>query len=312
MTIDLVREEIAAFLGFTIASAPVPFVVHGEEVETSYRRCKISYPSVDGEWIPAFLLVPEGDGPFPAVVVHHQHAGQRHLGKSEVCGLAGEPLQAFGPALARQGFVVLAPDSICFEDRRRRGQGIEPDDDDVAQHYDEMCYRLLRGDTLMRKVLSDSAQAVSLLLNHPQVNARCVGMLGHSYGGSTVLFHGALDMRIQFACSSGAAASYRCLMDQQEGIEMSKVIPGFIPRYDIADLVACFGPRPLLVVSATEDWASLDAPAVVAEAQARSEQFGDTACVDHMRFEGEHGLTQERFDAIVSWLAQHAVAAGEC
>ena len=139
---------------------------------------------------------------------------------------------------------MLAPDSICFEDRRRGCQGTEPDEDDVSQHYDEMCYRLLRGDTLMRKVLSDSARAVSLLLGHPQVDGRRLGMLGHSYGGSTVLFHGALDTRIRFACSSGAAASYRYLMANQHGIEMSKAIPGFIPRYDIADLVACFRSPP--------------------------------------------------------------------
>lgn len=311
MTIDSLRQEIAGFLGFSHVDHPVRFAVHTEEAEAGYRRCRIAYPSTEGESIPAYLLIPDGDGPFPAVVVHHQHAGQRHLGKSEVCGLAGEPLQAFGPALARRGCVVLAPDSICFEDRRRRCQGTEPDDDDIAQHYDEMCYRLLRGDTLMRKVLTDSAQAVSLLLHHPQVDGRRLGMLGHSYGGSTVLFHGALDTRIRFACSSGAAASYRCLMAHQEGIEMSKVIPGFTERYDIADLVACFGLRPLLVVSATEDWASLDAPGVVAEAATRSEQPGSKSCVDHQRFAGTHGLTQERFDAIVGWFAPHAAAAGE-
>lgn len=307
MTIDSLRQDIATFLGFSITGPPVHLVLHTEEAEEGYRRCRITYPSAEGDSIPAYLLIPDGAGPFPAVIVHHQHAGQRHLGKSEACGLAGDPLQAFGPALARQGFVVLAPDSICFEERRRRGRGTEPEDDDISQHYDEMCYRLLRGDTLMRKILSDSAQAVSLLLDHPQVDGRRLGMLGHSYGGSTVLFHGALDTRIQFACSSGAAASYRCLMAHQEGIEMSKAIPGFTQRYDIADLVACFGPRPLLVVSATEDWASLDAPAVVAEAQARSEQLGSTPRVDHLRYEGEHGLTQERFDAIVGWLARHAV-----
>lgn len=305
MTIDSLRRDIADFLGFSGAGNPVDFVVHAEEVEAGYRRCRISYPSAEGDPIPAYLLIPDGDGPFPAVVVHHQHAGQRHLGKSEVCGLVGEPLQAFGPALARAGFLVLAPDSICFEDRRRGCQGTEPNDDDISQHYDEMCYRLLRGDTLMRKVLSDSAEAVSLLLDHPQVDGR-VGMLGHSYGGSTVLFHGALDTRIGFACSSGAAASYRYLLANQHGIEMSKTIPNFVQRYDIADLVACFSPRPLLVVSATEDWASYDAPEVVAEAQARSEQLDSISCVDHLRFAGEHGLTQERFDAIVRWFRQSA------
>ncbi len=305
MTIDSLRQEIADFLGFSSDDDPVDFVVHTEEAEAGYRRCRISYPSAEGEAIPAYMLIPDGDGPFPAVVVHHQHAGQRHFGKSEVCGLVGEALQAFGPALARMGFVVLAPDSICFEDRRRGGQGTEPDEDDIPQHYDEMCYRLLRGDTLMRKVLSDSAQAVSLLLGYEQVDGRRVGMLGHSYGGSTVLFHGALDTRIQFACSSGAAASYRYLMANQHGIEMSKAIPRFTQRFDIADLAACFSTRPLLIVSATEDWASYDAPGVVAEAQAHSEQLGSRSCVDHLRYAGDHGLTQERFDVIVHWFAQH-------
>jgi dienelactone hydrolase len=304
MTIDSLRQEIAEFLGFSHADHPVRFTVHAEEAEAGYRRCRIAYPSIEGDPIPAYLLIPDGAGPFPAVVAHHQHAGQRHLGKSEVCGLAGDPLQAFGPALARAGCVVLAPDSICFEDRRRRCQGTEPDDDDIPQHYDEMCYRLLHGDTLMRKVLSDSARAVSLLLNHPQVDGRRLSMLGHSYGGSTVLFHGALDTRIRFACSSGAAASYRYLMANQHGIEMSKAIPGFTQLYDMADLLTCFSPRRLLIVSATEDWASYDAPEVVAGAQARSEKLGSSLYVVHLRYTGEHGLTQERFDAIVRWCAQ--------
>ncbi len=104
--------------------------------------------------------------------------------------------------------VVLAPDSICFEDRRQNIQGAEPDTEDVEQHYNEMCYRLLRGDTLMCKVLSDSAQAISLLCQHPLVDKNRVGILGHSYGGNTVLFHAALDERICFACSSGVACSY--------------------------------------------------------------------------------------------------------
>jgi hypothetical protein len=54
-------------------------------------------------------------------VVHHEHAEERHLGKSEACGLAGNSLVAFGPALAQQGIAVLAPDSICFEVQRRSG-----------------------------------------------------------------------------------------------------------------------------------------------------------------------------------------------
>ncbi len=256
----------------------------------------------------AFLLLPDGDGPFPAVLIYHQHHGQRHFGKSEVCGLVGDPLQAFGPALVTQGMVVLAPDSICFEDRRRNRTGTEADEAaDVEQHYNEMCYRLLRDDTLMRKVLSDSAQGVSLLRIHPLADPGRVGMLGHSYGGNTVLFHGALDERIRFACSSGAASTYQYKMAHQIGIEMAEVIPGFATRYDVPDLVTCFAPRPVLLVSATDDQASQDADRIVAIAKETCAVMGIPGHIDHKHYVGGHALTQEQFDEIMHWLSRYMV-----
>jgi len=219
MTLTKLRQQISDFLAFTIPDMPVHFVTHQVVEEQGYRRLRISYPSPEGDQIQAFLLLPAGDAPFPAVLVHHQHNGQRHLGKSEVCGLVGDPLQAFGPALAQQGVIVLAPDSICFEDRRHNRTGTEADEADVEQHYNQMCYRLVRGDTLMRKVLSDSAQGISLLRTCAQVDPQRIGLLGHSYGGNTVLFHAALDERIRFACASGAACTYQYKLAQQLGID---------------------------------------------------------------------------------------------
>jgi dienelactone hydrolase len=305
MSIAELRQEISEFLRFSISDAPVAYVTHEAVEEDGYRRLRISYPGEEGDQIPAFLLLPSGEGPFGAVLVHHQHNSQRHFGKSEVCGLVGDPLQAFGPALAKQSIVVLAPDSICFEDRRRNRAGTEADEAaDVAQHFNEMCYRLLRGDTLMRKVLSDSAQGISLLRAHPLVDPEHVGIFGHSYGGNTVLFHGALDERIHFACSSGAACTYRYKMSHQIGIEMAEVIPEFATHFDIPDLVVCFAPRRILLVSATDDKASQDAEKIVSVAQETCASMGIAACTEHRRYKGGHALTQERFDEILHWLAR--------
>lgn len=304
MTISELRQRIGEFLGFTITDTPVPFVMHQVVEHEGYRRLRISYQSQEGDRIPAFLLLPSGEGPFGAVLVHHQHNSQRHFGKSEVCGLVGDPLQAFGPALAQRKMIVLAPDSICFEDRRRNRTGTEADEQgDVVQHFNEMCYRLLRGDTLIRKVLSDSAQAISLLRGHELVDPERVGILGHSYGGNTVLFHGALDERIQFACSSGAAGTYHYKMAHQVGIEMAEVIPEFAIHFDIPDLVTCFAPRRVLLLSATDDPASQDADEIVSMALERCASKGVVAHVEHKRYEGGHALTQERSDDILRWLA---------
>ena len=284
--IDILRQEISKFLKFKIPDIPPQFTILESTDAGGYTRLRISYTTEEGDEIPAYLLHPEGIGPFAAVLVHHQHHGQRHFGKSEVCGLVGDPLQAFGPVLARRGIIVLTPDSICFEDRRKNHTGTEPDEDaDIAQHFNEMCYRLLRGDTLMRKVLSDSAQGISFLCSHPSVNRERVGILGHSYGGNTVLFHGALDERIQFACSSGAACSYRYKMANNIGVEMAEAIPGFATRFDIPDLVACFARRRLFIVSATDDVFSQDADEIVTSV----EKTYSRKYIEHKRYMGLRG-----------------------
>jgi hypothetical protein len=120
------RHELQEFLRFHPVEKPVAVDVHHEIQQPGYRRLSITYPAHEGDLIYAFLLIPDGSGPFPGLLVHHQHNSERHLGKGEVCGLAGDPLQAFGAELARRGFVVLAPDSICFEDRRRDNSGTAP------------------------------------------------------------------------------------------------------------------------------------------------------------------------------------------
>ena len=48
----------------------------------------------------------------------HQHAGNWSKGKSEPAGLMPDPMHHTGAALAREGYVVLCPDALCFEERR--------------------------------------------------------------------------------------------------------------------------------------------------------------------------------------------------
>ncbi|WP_105619658.1 alpha/beta hydrolase family protein [Vallitalea okinawensis] len=303
---EKLSNDMREFIGLTgNHDSKVAYEVISEENKGNYMQMRIRYSGYGGDMIRAFILIPKGTGPFPAVLIHHQHNGERFLGKSEVCGLIGDQYQAFGPILANCGVMVLAPDSICFEDRRvgYNDFGIEPNEEkDWLQHYNEMCYRLLAGETLMKKVLEDAAISISLLRLHPLVDPCRLGILGHSYGGNTVLFQGALDSRIKFGCSSGAAASFKNRIQNGTGIEMASTIPGFNQDYDIDDLVKCFAPRNLLLVSATNDKYSKDSENIYDKAIKEYEKMGATDALVHKRFEGEHRLDKERFEVIVDWI----------
>jgi dienelactone hydrolase len=173
----------------------------------TYVRKKIEY-SVNGRKVPAFLLVPKGEAPFPAVLVNHQHHSQRNWGKSEVCGIVGDPLQAFGSELAQKGFVVIAPDAICFEERRQNAVGTEENHkEDEWNHFLALCHGIMTGDTLAKIVIEDAIGAISVLNNLDIVDKDKIGCMGHSYGGNTTYFTTAFDKRVNYAISSGSVVS---------------------------------------------------------------------------------------------------------
>lgn len=293
------RTELARLIAFEQRDGA--FDVRSERRLEGYRELRVRYAGID-ENVSAFLLVPHGSGPFPAVLVHHQHNSAWHLGKSEVAGLAGDPLQAFGPALARAGLVVLAPDAVGFEDRRYTGAGIDEREDDWLQYFNEMVYRLVSGRLLATTVLGDAACGLSALLADERVDGAKLGMVGHSYGGYVTILLAALNERVRFACASGSACSYKRRMLDRTGIEFSQAIPGILELADVDGLLGLIAPRPLLLLSASEDPYSADAPEVVQSAIGAWETHGVREKLEHIRYEGGHALTRKHFDAIINWV----------
>jgi dienelactone hydrolase len=114
--------------------------------------------------IPATLIKPDGEGPFPAVVIMHDCSG---LGPRS----SGAPLRWAGE-LVQQGYVVLIPDSfaprgfpngVCF---------IPGNQSAVANGY-------VRA--------ADAYGALVLLRALPYVDGTRVGVMGGSHGGWTTL-----------------------------------------------------------------------------------------------------------------------------
>jgi dienelactone hydrolase len=293
------RGRLTELLGFAVPPAP-NLLVHAERRRAGYVEQVVSYTGDEGE-VPALLLAPE-DPRGAGVVVHHQHHAQWQFGKSEVAGLCGDPWQAFGPALARQGVTVIAPDAVGFEDRRPGPPGTDARESDASDYFTTMCYRLVRGRPLMCTVLADAAAAHSALAGCDGVDETRIGALGHSMGGASVLLHAVLDERIAFAVASGSACTYRDRMAHGVGIDCAQAIPGLLELGDLDDIAGLAAPRPLLLCSADEDKYSRDAPRIVEAAACAYRNAGAPDALQHYRARGGHALTEERFDAIVDWV----------
>ncbi len=311
-TVADTRKLIAELVGFEVSTAVPDVQVTAETEEEGFVRLCLEYRSADGDRTAAFMLVPNEPGPHPGVLALHQHNSQWEIGKSEILGLRGDRWQAFGPALARRGICVLAPDAVGFESRQGRpgaGKELAPPQSRPGgtpagwlQFYNQMCYRLVRGDLLMRKVLIDASLALSVLANHDTVDQKRIGVIGHSFGGNTVLFLSALDTRIAFSCASGAACTYRHKMRAGTSLDMALVIPGCAELFDIDDLVKCVAPRRIMLVSSEDDPMSGDVHDIVRSARVT---FGEQRCPHHLRHfhaKGPHALDQARFTEIVEWL----------
>jgi len=196
----------------------------------------------------AYLLIPDGHGPFPAVVVVFYDARTG-------IGLGKNPLLAFASDLAKRGFVTLslgsAPETYYPDKEKCR---LQP----LSYHAYE------------------AANCHSALASLPQVDAKRIGVVGHSYGGKWAMFAGCLYDK--FACA--ATSDPGIVFDEKRsnvnywdpwylGFEPGKQRVRGIPSeknprigpykmlyengHDLHELHALMAPRPFFVSGGSED-----------------------------------------------------------
>lgn len=107
--------------------------------------------------LPAKLTLPEGDGPFPAVVFVH---GSGPQDMDQTVG-PNKTFAELAEALARRGIA-----SLRYTKRTKQYPGVLPP-----------------GFTVREETIDDAVNAVRLLQKSPRVNAKRVFVVGHSLGG---------------------------------------------------------------------------------------------------------------------------------
>jgi len=245
------RARLLQLLGDT---PPAPPPLSPEEIEQvdlgDVVREKVTYAVENGERVPAFLFIPkDAGGRHPAVLCHHQHAGQFEVGKDGPAGLGSTPDQRYAIELARRGYVTIAPDALCFGERQDPAQKLHKAD---YERF-EALHRLTEGKTLQGKYVWDARRALDYLQTRPEVDPARLGMIGHSLGGQETLFTTAADPRIKAAVSSCGFGSLRTLKRDRILHNFALFVPGLAASGDYGAVLALVAPRPFLVAARTDD-----------------------------------------------------------
>ncbi len=242
------RRQLTRLLGGFPRKGPLNATTLRREEQQDRIVEWVTYESEGGDAVPAILLIPKHrTPPLPAIVCHHQHAGQYDLGKSEVVGKAGNPQQAYAADLCARGYITLSPDAICFEERRHPRLG--------GQEYERFLSHelLLKGLTLQGKMIWDVMRALDYLQARGEVAPDRIGMIGHSLGGIETWFSMSVEPRISVGATSCGTSTYQAIIEAKINHTYAFYIPGVLKWGDVPEVVSMIAPRPLLVLAGAAD-----------------------------------------------------------
>lgn len=261
-------------------------VVHENQSRDGYRIETVSYEVEPGERVRACLLLPDGvtaEKPAPAIAVWHQHNGEWHLGKSEPAGLAGNPMHHTGVALAREGYVVLCPDALCFEDR----QSPELKGGDFERF--EFLRYVVSGRCMAWKNILDMRRAIDYLCARPEVRADRMGCYGHSMGSTHTWLVGPWEPRLRCLVGNCCLPTYAAIHRTHLLHCFPNFIPGWFEYGDTPDIAALIAPRALQLNFGVRDEGS-PIEEVRAGVQTIARAYEREGAGDHFGFLIEEGV----------------------
>jgi len=207
-----------------------------------YRIESVTYEAEPNDPIPAYVLVPDGVDaahPAPAVAVWHQHNGAWHLGKVEPAGLAGMPMHHTGVALAKEGYVVICPDALCFGERQNKQlQGGN------YERFEFLRY-VVAGKCLAWKYILDMRRALDYLCTRPEVQKEKIGCYGHSMGSTCTWLVGPWEPRLKALVGNCCLPTYAAIHRTHLLHCFPNFIPGWFQHGDTPDIAGLIAPRAL-------------------------------------------------------------------
>ena len=261
------------------AAAAWDMEVLGEEQRDGYKAQKIAFNINAYSRITAYLLIPDGKGPFPTVNALHDHGAHLFIGKEKMIRPFFTPEEQDAPAkqalcqeilddadawarqlydsqyvgdyLAKHGYVVFSADAPMWGERGRK-EGVD------RNKYDLIAGNMMMlGRDLSAFMTYDDIASTEFLASLPMVDAKRIGCVGCSMGAYRSWMLSALSDRIK----AGASICWMITTDAQltrrfgrkENGGFANCIPGLRQYLDYPHIASLACPKPMLFINGTKD-----------------------------------------------------------
>ena len=291
----LLRRELTRSLGYKKLPWPPDLSarVTGTVRKPGYRIEKVVYQGLPGEWIPADLYLPDPlPGRAPGILFYNGHWFPDSKARPD--------FQVFCINMAKFGFITLNFETY--------GQG----ERGIARRDHRRAEALLVGVAQQGYAVYDAQASLQYLLSRPEVDPERIGMTGASGGGFDTWMNAALDDRIKVAvpvvgtCDLHEQAMARIAVDWDPK-DHCHYVPGLFRYANNHELLAMAAPKPVLIVSASEDrsFPIRGVREVAAYGRALYRSYGLPSRFSYFEDSSEgHGYQKKKREAAYGWFMQ--------
>jgi predicted esterase len=247
--------------------------------EDGYTLIKFSYPSPKGGDVPAYLLIPDGNGPFAGIILMHGSSGSR------------ETMLPFARDLVRTGTAVLtlsAPSARPEPNSREWITFTTQDREDQIQ------------------LMVDLRRGVDLLTQQENVDPARIGYVGYSYGAAMGGLLAGIEPRIKaYGLMVGDGGLVNHFTEDGDPVGGFETIePAARERWleemepiEPIHFVGHASPSTLFFQNASQDMS-------VSKADALAYQAAGSEPKQVKWYDSGHGLPSQAFTDMVHWLAE--------
>lgn len=286
------KDEVIKKTGFKIDhQLPLNMKESGSTQMNGYTVKNITFQVQPEVYATANLYIPDGEGPFPGVIVMSGHNIDGRLTSA----------QKHGYGLALNGFVAMIIDPWGAGERTTTYGTFE-------YHGANLGASIMNiGESLMGLQITDNMRGVDLLCSLPYVDSEKIGATGASGGGNQTMWLAAMDERVKAAVPVVSVGTFESYV-MGSNCTCETLIDG-LTFTEEAGILALVAPRALLISNGLKDSNAAFNPSEMIRsfnnAMPIFELYKVGNKLEHLIFDGPHSYPPETREAMLDFFNTH-------